>query len=138
MSFFYWRNSVQDDLLIILDELKKNGISKCNPEIKKITSRLSLDYVDYYRRFNIYIYDTDCNDNLFKFTIYKNKFIYGKYYNIRGFMCDRKEEAVLRIGMSEEEYFQESTITNLLELEFSEYCLILDMISIISDALDEE
>lgn len=131
---------MNDDLLVVLKELENSGVEYCsNQSFTTSNPRISMCYLSYKSKINIYIEDSNNRTTLLRFMIYKNKIIYFKYYGISGIICDHKEITEVRAGISsEEEYFQESTLINLLDLDFEKYEILSKILITISDKLEDE
>jgi|AGFS01.1.fsa_nt_gi hypothetical protein len=107
------------DEWIRVDELTEFYI---NTMSHRITINIALveDEVDYAK-----------DPNGLAFYIYSNKFIFVHFFGINHFAktCESKNEAAIRSDIeSEEEFFQESCVENLLSVEYSNYQLVKEII----------
>ena len=131
------------ELVKVLEELKVNGFE----EVRKgscwfrISDRTEIYYNNPSCRLVINVALRYIDENTVESAgihIYKNKFVYIRYYgvNIERKMCENTSRTSLRIDMeSEGEFFQESTIKDLLDIEYNSYVTIQEITSLITEWL---
>ncbi|AZU98162.1 hypothetical protein SEPL_209 [Salmonella phage SE_PL] len=123
----------------VLTHLQNNDLLYNADDWEKTNSLTEVYVNTFAHRITINIHVPD--DNTLKgiaFYLFKNKFVYISYYNIdtATLKCEKSRDVSIRSDIeTEEEFFQESCISDLNDLEYSNYKLLREIIDMNEDFL---
>lgn len=130
---------MKDELIAVLNDLNTTGLEKLEKGHREwvyVNDMIEINYNANACRFIANIIVSENLEDAVSIFMYKEKFRFVRYFgvdNVKNTCRDLKETRIRTNIESEEEFFQESTIEDLNDLEYYEYQLIKEII----DTLDK-